>query len=64
MAEQLRDEIRAGPRDAGAVQHLGYAPGGQQHRDVQTVYHLRPHGSTGVSPQLRFVQAAGSLRHL
>jgi hypothetical protein len=25
---------------------------------------LRPHGSTGVSPQLRFAQAAGSLRHL
>ena len=28
MAEQPRDEIRAGRRDAGAVQHLGYAPGG------------------------------------
>jgi putative transposase len=31
---------------------------------IQTVYHLRPHGSTGISPQLRFAQAAGSLRHL
>lgn len=31
---------------------------------IQTVYHLRPHGSTGVSPQVRFAQAAGSLRHL
>jgi hypothetical protein len=25
---------------------------------------LRPHGSTGISPQLRFAQAAGGLRHL
>ena len=31
---------------------------------IQTVYHLRPHSSTGVSPQLRFAQATGSLRHL
>ena len=31
---------------------------------IQTVYHLRPHGSTGISPQLRFAQAAGGLRHL
>jgi hypothetical protein len=31
---------------------------------IQTVYHLRPHGSTGISPQLRFAQAAGALRHL
>jgi len=31
---------------------------------IQTIYHLRPHGSTGVSPQLRFAQAAGGLRHL
>jgi putative transposase len=31
---------------------------------IQTVYHLRPHSSTGISPQLRFAQAAGSLRHL
>ena len=31
---------------------------------IQTVYHLRPHSSTGTSPQLRFAQAAGSLRHL
>ena len=31
---------------------------------IQTVYHLRPHGSTGISPQFRFAQAAGSLRHL
>jgi putative transposase len=29
---------------------------------IQTVYHLRPHSSTGISPQLRFAQAAGSLR--
>jgi phosphoketolase len=25
---------------------------------IQTVYHLRPHSSTGVSPQVRFAQAA------
>ena len=31
---------------------------------IQTVYHLRPHGSTGVSPQQRFAQAAGTLRHI
>jgi putative transposase len=31
---------------------------------IQTVYHLRPHSSTGVSPQVRFGQAAGTLRHL
>lgn len=31
---------------------------------IQTLYHLRPHSSTGISPQLRFAQAAGSLRHL
>ena len=31
---------------------------------IQTVYHLRAHGSTGISPQLRFAQAAGGLRHL
>jgi len=31
---------------------------------VQTVYHLRPHGSTGVSPQFRFAQAAGAVRQL
>jgi putative transposase len=31
---------------------------------IQTVYHLRPHSSTGVSPQFRFAQAAGALRHL
>jgi hypothetical protein len=28
------------------------------------IYHLRPHSSTGISPQFRFAQAAGSLRHL
>lgn len=31
---------------------------------IQTVYHLRPHSSTGVSPQVRFAQATGTLRHL
>jgi putative transposase len=31
---------------------------------IQTAYHLRPHSSTGVSPQARFAQAAGTLRHL
>jgi len=31
---------------------------------IQTVYHLRAHGSTGVSPQQRFAQAAGTLRHI
>jgi transposase InsO family protein len=31
---------------------------------IQTVYHLRAHSATGISPQLRFAQAAGSLRHL
>jgi putative transposase len=31
---------------------------------IQTVYHLRPHSSTGVSPQFRFAQAAGTVRHL
>jgi putative transposase len=31
---------------------------------IQTVYHLRPHGSTGVSPPARFAQAAGTLGHL
>jgi putative transposase len=31
---------------------------------IQTVYHLRPHSSTGVSPQFRFAHAAGTLRHL
>jgi hypothetical protein len=31
---------------------------------IQTVYHLRPHSSTGVSPQFRFAHAAGTLGHL
>jgi transposase InsO family protein len=31
---------------------------------IQTVYHLRPHSSTGISPQFRFAHAAGTLRHL
>jgi putative transposase len=31
---------------------------------IQTVYHLRAHSATRISPQLRFAQAAGSLRHL
>jgi putative transposase len=31
---------------------------------IQTTYHLRPHSSTGVSPQFRFAQAASALRHL
>ena len=31
---------------------------------IQTVYHLRPHSSTGVSPQFRFAHAAGALRYL
>jgi putative transposase len=30
---------------------------------IQTVYHLRAHGSTGVSPEARYQQAAQSLRH-
>jgi transposase InsO family protein len=30
---------------------------------IQTVYHLRLHGSTGVSPEARFQQAAQTLRH-
>ena len=31
---------------------------------IQTVYHLRSHSSTGMSPQFRFAQAAANLRHL
>jgi putative transposase len=31
---------------------------------IQTVYHLRPHSSTGLSPQFRFAHAAGTLRYL
>ena len=31
---------------------------------IQTVYHQRPHGSTGVSPEARYQQAAASLRQL
>src|SRR5207249_542641 len=31
-------------------------------RWIQTVYHLRPHSSTRISPQLRFAQAADTLR--
>jgi hypothetical protein len=31
---------------------------------IQTVYHLRPHSSTGVSPQFRFAHAAATLRYL
>jgi len=31
---------------------------------IQTVYHLRAHSSTGISPQVRFAQAAGTLRQL
>jgi putative transposase len=31
---------------------------------VQTVYHQRPHGSTGVSPEARYQLAAPTLRHL
>jgi hypothetical protein len=31
---------------------------------IQTVYHRRPHGSTGVSPEARYQLAAKSLRHL
>ena len=30
---------------------------------IQTIYHLRAHGSTGVSPEARYQQAAQSLRH-
>jgi transposase InsO family protein len=30
---------------------------------IQTVYHLRLHGSTGVSPEARYQQAAQTLRH-
>ena len=33
-------------------------------RWIQTVYHLRPHSSTRISPQLRFAQAADTLRQL
>lgn len=33
-------------------------------RWIQSVYHLRVHGSTGVSPQARFAQAAGTLRQI
>jgi hypothetical protein len=33
-------------------------------RWIQSVYHLRVHGSTGVSPQARFAQAAGALRQI
>jgi putative transposase len=31
---------------------------------VQSVYHQRPHSSTGQSPEARFQQGAGALRHL
>ena len=31
---------------------------------VQTIYHQRPHSSTGQSPEYRYQQAASSLRHL
>jgi transposase InsO family protein len=31
---------------------------------IQTLYHQRPHGSTGVSPEARYQQAAASLRQL
>jgi putative transposase len=31
---------------------------------IQTLYHQRPHGSTGISPEARYQQAAASLRHL
>jgi len=31
---------------------------------IQTVYHLRAHSSTGVSPEARYQQAAKTLRHL
>ena len=31
---------------------------------IQSVYHQRPHGSTGHSPEYRFQQAAKTLRHL
>jgi hypothetical protein len=30
---------------------------------IQTVYHQRPHSSTGQSPEFRYQQAAPSLRH-
>jgi transposase InsO family protein len=33
-------------------------------RWIQSVYHLRTHSSTGMSPALRFAQAAGTLREL
>ena len=33
-------------------------------RWIQSVYHLRTHSSTGMSPALRFAQAAGTLRQL
>jgi transposase InsO family protein len=33
-------------------------------RWIQSVYHLRVHSSTGMSPQLRFAQAASTLRQL
>ena len=31
---------------------------------IQTIYHQRPHSSTGVSPEARYQQGAASLRHL
>lgn len=31
---------------------------------IQTIYHQRPHGSTGQSPEYRYQQAAKTLRHL
>jgi len=31
---------------------------------IQSVYHQRPHGSTGQSPEYRYQQAAKTLRHL
>jgi putative transposase len=31
---------------------------------IQTLYHQRPHSSTGTSPEARYQQAAKSLRHL
>lgn len=51
-------------RSATTAPALSRISGSKLSRWIQTIYHLRAHSSTTVSPQARFAQAAGTLREI
>jgi putative transposase len=51
--------LRMAGNQAKSLEHLNGKFAGW----IQTIYHLRAHGSTGVSPEARYQQAAQTLRH-